>query len=74
MTLDQLKPGDKAEIKRISALDKLGQRLLDMGLYPGTGLEVIRNAPLKDPMEIQVEGSFVSIRHDEACFVEVELK
>ena len=72
MTLDQLKPGVEGLIKNLSATDKLGQRLLDMGVYPGLRLKVIRNAPLEDPMEVLLDGYFVSLRHDEARFVEVE--
>jgi len=72
MTLDQLRPGSSARIKRLSARDKLGQRLIDMGVYPGVQLRVIRNAPLEDPMEIELDGYFVSLRHDEARVVEVE--
>lgn len=73
MTLDELKPGSRCRIKRLSARDKLGQRLLDMGVYPGMRLTVVRNAPLEDPMEVELEGYFVSLRHEEARFVEVEL-
>ena len=72
MTLDQLKPGSEARIKRLSIRDKLAQRLMDMGVYPGLRLKVVRNAPLEDPMEVELEGYFVSLRHDEARFVEVE--
>ena len=52
--------------------DRLGQRLLDLGIYPGLELVVLRNAPLEDPMEVEVNGSFLSLRHSEARFVEVE--
>jgi ferrous iron transport protein A len=45
---------------------------MDMGVYPGLYLKVIRNAPLEDPMEVELDGYFVSLRHDEARFVEVE--
>ncbi|BBO84046.1 FeoA family protein [Desulfosarcina ovata] len=72
MTLDQLKPGSEGRIKKLSVRDKLGQRLMDMGVYPGLKLKVIRNAPLEDPMELELDGYFVSLRHDEARFVEVE--
>ncbi len=71
-TLDQLKPGNEGRIKKLSIRDKLGQRLMDMGVYPGLRLKVIRNAPLEDPMELELDGYFVSLRHDEARFVEVE--
>ncbi len=73
MTLDELGPGSTCRIKGLSVRDKLGQRLLDMGVYPGMRLRVIRNAPLEDPMEVALEGFFVSLRHEEARFVEVEL-
>jgi len=72
MTLDQLKPGNECRIKKLSIREKLGQRLMDMGIYPGLKLKVIRNAPLEDPMEVEVDGYYISLRHDEACFVEVE--
>ena len=74
MTLDQLRPGSKCRIKKLSVRDKLGQRLLDMGVYPGTKLTVVRNAPLEDPMEVALDGFFVSLRHEEARFVEVEIR
>lgn len=73
MTLDQLKPGNTARIKHLSARDKLGQRLLDMGIYPGLNLKVIRNAPLEDPMEVELDGCFVSLRHSEARTIEVDV-
>lgn len=73
MTLDQLKPGAECLIKNLSATDKLGQRLLDMGVYPGLKLKVIRNAPLEDPMEVLLDGYFFSLRHSEARFVEVDV-
>lgn len=71
MTLDQLKPGDQGTITKLSSRDKLGQRLIDMGIYPGMQIRVIRNAPLEDPMEVKLDGYFVSLRHEEARFVEV---
>ena len=73
MTLDQLKPGSECRIIKLSARDRLGQRLMDMGIYPGLRLKVVRNAPLEDPMEVELEGYFLSLRHQEARFVEVEL-
>jgi ferrous iron transport protein A len=73
MTLDQLGPGSECRIRNLSALGQLGQRLMDMGVYPGLKLKVVRNAPLEDPMEIELEGYFVSLRHQEARFIEVDL-
>ncbi len=72
MTLDQLKPGNGCRIRNLSVQDRLGQRLMDMGIYPGLELKVVRNAPLEDPMEVELDGYFISLRHDEARYVEVD--
>ncbi|NOR05955.1 MAG: iron transporter FeoA [Deltaproteobacteria bacterium] len=72
MTLDNLRPGSECLVKRLHAQDKLSQRLIDMGVYPGLRMKVIRNAPLEDPMELELDGYSLSIRHAEAKFVEVE--
>ncbi len=73
MTLDKLKPGNRCFVKKITAHGKLDQRLMDFGVYPGIVIKIIRNAPLGDPMELKINGHFLSIRHDEARFVEVNL-
>jgi len=72
MSLDEIRPGERCRIKRIMASGLLGQRLLDMGFIPGVEIEVIRNAPLVDPVEVRLGEYQVSIRHDEARYVEVE--
>lgn len=71
-TLDQMTPGTSCRISSLSARDKLGQRLLDMGVYPGLEIKVIRNAPLNDPMEVELDGYCVNLRHSEARLVMVD--
>lgn len=73
MLLEELEPGKRCRIKKLSAKNLLGQRLMSMGIYPGTIIDVIRNAPLEDPMEVRIEGYSISLRHEEAKFVEVEI-
>lgn len=73
-TLDLMPPGTVCIITGVIARGQLGQRLLDMGIYPGLSVNVIRNAPLNDPLEIELDGYLVSMRHEEAKFVEVEQK
>ncbi len=50
------------------------KKLLAMGLTPGTELNVVRVAPMGDPVEIQVRGFKLSLRRDEAAAVQVELR
>jgi len=71
MTLEDLCPGESGRMEKVTARGVLAQRLMDMGLYPGVDIRVIRNAPLEDPMEVEADGSFVNIRREEARFVEV---
>ena len=72
MTLDDIKPGGECLIKKLTVSGRLGQRLVDMGVYPDLRLKVIRNAPLKDPMEVELDGYYITLRHEEAKFVEVK--
>ncbi|MDY0132489.1 MAG: ferrous iron transport protein A [Desulforegulaceae bacterium] len=72
MTLDKIKPGNKCKIKGLLVSSMLGQRLFSMGIYPGAIVDVVRNAPLEDPMEIKMDSTLVSLRHAEAGCVEVE--
>ena len=48
------------------------QRLIDLGLYPGREIVVLRNAPLNDPIEIKIGDSYIAVRRHEAAAVEVE--
>lgn len=70
-TLDLLEPGASVRVLQLTATGNLGQRLMDLGFFPGIELRIIRNAPLLDPLEIEMLGYCVSLRHQEAGFVEV---
>ena len=72
MTLDQLQPGERATIVEIGGDDKAADRLMEMGLVEGTPLQVIRFAPLGDPIEIEIRGYHLTLRRAEAAQVVVE--
>ena len=59
---------DRADLKIIRVLgNKMAQlRMLQMGITPGTSVEVLRRAPLADPVEICVRGSKLLLRREEA--------
>jgi len=71
--MNSLKVGGKGKVVKISGDDSLRRRLLDMGLTPGARVEVIKVAPLGDPMEIKVRGYHLSLRKEEASGVSVEV-
>lgn len=58
-------------IRRHHAHGAVRQRLLDMGLIPNAEVEVLRVAPLGDPMEVKVATSFVTLRKREADLIEI---
>ncbi|MGP1485387.1 MAG: FeoA family protein [Campylobacter sp.] len=60
------------KIKEIKAEGKLLQKLLDMGFISGEKVEMLRCAPLLDPIELKIQGCLISLRKSEAALVEVE--
>lgn len=73
MNFDSLKRGDRARISGFDGLaDAYRNRLLSLGLTPGTEIVVAHIAPLGDPVEIVVRGFRLSLRREEAAGVVVE--
>jgi len=68
-TLSALPPGQKARVQRVGGPRALRRRLMEMGLLPGTEIEVIRAAPMRDPIELSLRGYRLSIRLAEAAQV-----
>ncbi len=73
MNLSDLKPGETARIVSIQPGEKYyRQKLLSMGLVPGTEFKIARVAPLGDPIELQVRGYALSLRRAEANILQIE--
>ncbi|BCJ99380.1 FeoA family protein [Anaerocolumna chitinilytica] len=72
MTLDQLRIGKRGRIVSVSGKGALRDRLLDMGLTPGTEVMVRRMAPFGDPMEILLRGYELTLRLEDAKNIEIE--
>jgi len=71
MKLDSVKSGSIVKIQKINATGKLMSKLLDMGFVNGVDVEVVREAPLFDPMELKVHNYFITLRKSEAALIEV---
>jgi ferrous iron transport protein A len=70
-TLDRLAQGQKARVDAISGNPGVVQRLYELGLLEGDEIEVVRFAPLGDPIEIRVANTHLSLRRVEAAGVRV---
>jgi ferrous iron transport protein A len=45
--------------------------MLDLGMVPGTLVEVVRRSPLGDPVAYQIRGAVIALRKDEASYINV---
>lgn len=68
-TLNQAALGSEVSIVSITGQGALRQRILDMGLTRGTRVQVLKLAPLGDPMEISLRGYELVLRKEEAKHV-----
>jgi ferrous iron transport protein A len=71
MTLNNLSVGKKAKIEKINVVGPLKRRIQEMGITKGADIFVRKLAPLGDPMEVSVRGYELSLRKDDAKFIEV---
>ena len=73
-TLSTLGGGDHCLVAEITSEHaELKSRLYALGIIPGSKIEILRFAPLGDPMQVKVGNSLISIRKSEAEVIEVEL-
>jgi len=63
---------EKARISSINAHGEMGRRLRDMGLIPGTEIQVVGRAPLKDPVALKLRDFTLTLRNNEADCIVVE--
>jgi len=74
MKIKEMKIGQKARVIRYSTGDaNYRQKLLRMGLVVNAEFELIRIAPLGDPVEIKLKDFNLSLRKDEADALEIEV-
>jgi ferrous iron transport protein A len=64
--LTELPPGAAATVTEIRMTPEHRGRLLEMGLLVGTAVELVRFAPMGDPVEIKVRGYHLTLRKHEA--------
>jgi ferrous iron transport protein B len=70
-TLCDLAEGEEGIILKIKGRGLFRQRLVEMGFVVGKKIEVIKKAPLRDPVEYKIMGYHVSLRNSEALLIEV---
>lgn len=71
VNLSELKNGQEAYIVKVKGHGAFRRRILEMGFIKGKKVTVIKNAPLKDPIEYKILDYKVSLRRSEAALIEV---
>ncbi|MBO4881476.1 MAG: ferrous iron transport protein B [Firmicutes bacterium] len=72
LRLSDIRPGEYGRVLEVGGEGALRQHLLDMGLTPGAALEVIKYAPMGDPLELRIHGYELTLRLSEAECIRVE--
>lgn len=71
--LRKMKKNQTGTISAVKAVGELGRRIRDMGLVPGTEIRIQGRAPLNDPVALRLMGFTLTLRNNEADFIEVEV-
>lgn len=71
MKLSELQTGEKGVIVKVMGRGVFRRRITEMGFIRGKEVQVIQNAPLKDPIQYRIMGYDVSLRRNDAQLIEV---
>nr|CAI78622.1 putative ferrous iron transport protein [uncultured delta proteobacterium] len=74
LKLSELKEGEKAVITKVGGKGSFRKRLLEMGFIKGSEIFIEKYAPLRDPMELIIKGYHVSLRVEEASYIDVDVQ
>jgi Fe2+ transport system protein FeoA len=70
--LSELKPKERGTVLKVGGSGAVRRRILDMGVVPGTEVEVVKVAPLGDPVDLLLRGYHLSLRKEEAREILIE--
>jgi len=71
-SIAELAKGQRAVIKHFS-IEDVPLKLLELGCLPGNEVEVVQQAPFRDPLYINLNGSHLAIRKETADKIEIEI-
>ena len=70
--LNGLQPGQRGRVVAVDVPGAMRGRVMEMGFTVGTVVEVVRFAPMGDPIEFKVRGAHISLRRAEAAGIRVQ--
>ena len=72
MTLNMLKAGGTAVVKKIHSTNTERRRMVDLGILPGTRIENVMPSPLGDPIAYRIRNAVIALRSEQAKLIEIE--
>ncbi len=73
ISLRNMEINQSGTISTVKVAGELGRRIRDMGLVPGTEIKIQGRAPLKDPVALRIMDYTLTLRNNEADFIEVDV-
>ncbi len=73
INLRQMQVDQAGIIASVKAAGEMGRRIRDMGLVPGKEIRVQGKAPLFDPVALRIMGFTLTLRNNEADYIDVEV-
>ncbi len=73
LTLSQLKQGEIGIIEDVSS-NKIPLKLLEMGCLPGNLVSLVQIAPFKDPLYLNINGTYLAIRKEIAKHILIKIE
>lgn len=72
LPLHQLEVGQKGKVVMILATDHIRRRFLDLGIIPGTVIEMLYHSPFHDPTAYLIRGTVIALRKEDSAFIMIE--
>jgi ferrous iron transport protein A len=73
ISLRHMAKNQRGTITAVKVAGDLGRRIRDMGLVTGTEIMIQGRAPLNDPVALRIRGNTLTLRNNEADYIEVEI-
>lgn len=73
ISLSKIPVGSKVQVLNLLSTGLPRRRMLDLGLIPGTIIDVIRKSPLGDPIAYNIRGAMIALRKEESDQILVKL-
>jgi ferrous iron transport protein A len=74
INMRQMSDNQVGTIAAIKVAGDLGRRIREMGMVPGTDIKIQGRAPLYDPVALRIRGATLTMRNNEADYIEVEVE